>query len=316
MSPIVAWALAGSPALAADKARTVEVEGSAPIVDAELVAAREHAMEDARLRAVETVRGVEIEATTTIANELLAGSSVASHSLGWVSAAEILKEGPADDGLYHVRARLTVEPPTSAPLAPGQRAAVVVDGDGGVREPLRNAMTARLAAAGIVAAADGERGVRVSVELSVAEEIRPQFFSHRIRAAALVDGRAAGTVAEAKEFGVTAEAAVGAAVGKAADRLVADLLAHSVSGYERRVRVTVDGIADLAAYDRMAARLRSLGGVAGVNEDRVGLKNGRGVWTLLSRRPGGEVAVQLDRERDVEIVSFDPDRVDARVDGR
>jgi hypothetical protein len=75
----------------------------------------------------------------------------------------------------------------------------------------------------------------------------------------------------------------------------------------------VDGLADLSSHRRLTARLTALRWVVALEPDGVGLLGGRGRWLLRARQPGGVLATRLDREPDLEVVSFDTEHVELRV---
>lgn len=193
---------------------------------------------------------------------------------------------------------------------------VRAEGDSPVGKDLAAAVTTRLAVAGLRPAEQGERSLVVRVEHSTSEEIREGFHAYTLSAAARVQDQAEGAIAQTKGFGRTAAEAALQANSKAAERLVGDLLAHSATGFERKIRITVDGLTDLSAHRRTAAKLRALRWVVAFEPDQVGLRGGRGVWVVRSQQPGGVLAARLDREPDLEVVSFDLDHVELRAKAR
>lgn len=95
-------------AFAAD-IKTVEVNGTATILNGNVAAARDEAMEDAKEKAVEQVGGVELDSRGYVVMELLAMSDVVTRTRGVVTETPLVICEHADaQGMYHVRCRVKV----------------------------------------------------------------------------------------------------------------------------------------------------------------------------------------------------------------
>ncbi|WP_291321010.1 flagellar assembly protein T N-terminal domain-containing protein [Desulfonatronospira sp.] len=90
--------------------RTVVVQGQAPIISGDTVQARDEALADARIRAVEQVAGVEIEASSVLGYELMLESSTSIRSRGFIHREKVLLEHEDEHGLYHVKLEAEVSP--------------------------------------------------------------------------------------------------------------------------------------------------------------------------------------------------------------
>lgn len=196
--------------------------------------------------------------------------------------------------------------------APGQTVTVRAEGAESAREQVEAAVASRLAEAGVKPAPKAARTLTLRIEQSVGEEIRTAYYGHDLRVAALLDGSRVGTVTESRGFGRTPAEAAAEAASKAAEQLVGELLARSVTGFERKVRITVDHITDAAAYRRLTARLGGLRWVVSLKPDGVGLRGGRAVWIARASQPGRVLAARLDQEPDLAVVSFDSGHVNLR----
>jgi len=314
LAVLVPFALAGAALGQPAPPRTVRVEGFGSVISGDVAAARDEAIADARLRAVEQVAGVQLDGSALVANELLVDSVVSSRTLGQVSALEVLEEGPVEGGLYRVLASVTVDPPAEAALAPGHEVSLLVEGaDADLRDAVDAALRTRLASEGIASADEAARRIVVRLESSGDEELHTNLHARRVHGAARVDGQGAGVAAEATGFGQNARKAAAQGAAQLAERLVEALLADTLTGSSRRVRVEITGLPDLAAYRRVAALLRAIRWTTAVDPHPVGFQAGRGVWTVQCSQKGAHLATRLDREPDLEVVSFDPRSVHARL---
>ncbi len=88
--------------LAAQPPRTVTAEGYGTVLGGDMARARDEAIIDARVRALEQVAGVFVDAKTLVENEVLLDAMVRDPTKGLVIGYKVLKEGPARDGRYRV----------------------------------------------------------------------------------------------------------------------------------------------------------------------------------------------------------------------
>ncbi|MBN1424832.1 hypothetical protein JXA88_09775 [Candidatus Fermentibacteria bacterium] len=92
------------------RAEIVEAEGVGTILSGDIAQARDEAIIDARVRALEQAVGVLVDAETLVQNELLLAATVRNTSSGLITAYKILEEGPdAAAGLYKVKISATVD---------------------------------------------------------------------------------------------------------------------------------------------------------------------------------------------------------------
>jgi len=96
--------------VAAGQARTVQAEGFGSIIGGDTAQARDEAIVDARVRALEQVAGVFVDAETLVENAVLLGSLVRDRTQGLVTSYRILGEGPVDGGRYRVAIEARVVP--------------------------------------------------------------------------------------------------------------------------------------------------------------------------------------------------------------
>lgn len=90
--------------------RAVTAEGYGTIIGGDTAQARDEAIIDARVRALEQVAGILIDAKTLMENEMLLDSMVRDHTQGLVTSYKVLKEGPTGDGRYRVLIEARVVP--------------------------------------------------------------------------------------------------------------------------------------------------------------------------------------------------------------
>ncbi len=102
--------LLGGAAPLAAQPRTVTAEGYGTIIGADTAQARDEAIVDARIRALEQVAGVFVDAKTLVENEMLLDSMVRDRTQGLVTSYKVLKEGPTGDGHYRVVIEARVAP--------------------------------------------------------------------------------------------------------------------------------------------------------------------------------------------------------------
>src|SRR3990172_5149877 len=90
--------------------RTVTAEGYGTIFGGDTAQARDEAIIDARVRALEQVAGVFVDAKTLVENEMLLDSMVRDRTQGLVTSYKVLKEGPTGDGRYRVLIEARIVP--------------------------------------------------------------------------------------------------------------------------------------------------------------------------------------------------------------
>ncbi len=98
------------PAAGQAQVKTVTAEGFGTIIGGDRAQARDEAIIDARVRALEQVAGVFVDAETLLASEMLLDSMVRDRTQGLVTSYKVLKEGPTDDGRYRVLIEARVAP--------------------------------------------------------------------------------------------------------------------------------------------------------------------------------------------------------------
>lgn len=82
--------------------RTVQAEGYGTVVAGDTAQARDEAIIDARVRALEQVAGVFVDSRTLLENEMVLDAMVRDRTQGLVTSYRVLKEGPTGDGRYRV----------------------------------------------------------------------------------------------------------------------------------------------------------------------------------------------------------------------
>lgn len=111
---LVQFVLCAPPALpsqpiAADQVREVVSTGRGAIINNDKARARDEAIIDARVRALEEEVGVLVDADTLVQNNLLLDSTVRNTTQGWIRAELILKEWEEND-MVMVKLRATISP--------------------------------------------------------------------------------------------------------------------------------------------------------------------------------------------------------------
>jgi hypothetical protein len=86
---------------------TVEAEGWAPLVDADLLSAKRRALIDAQKKAVEKAVGVTVKADTRVDNAIALRQSISANMGGTIRRYDILSES-SEDGFLKVRIRAAV----------------------------------------------------------------------------------------------------------------------------------------------------------------------------------------------------------------
>jgi len=89
-------------------AEFIEAEGIGTILEGDIAQARDEAIIDARVRALEKAVGVLVDAETLVQNELLLSATVRNTSSGMITDYDVIEETSEGD-LYRVRIQATVE---------------------------------------------------------------------------------------------------------------------------------------------------------------------------------------------------------------
>ncbi len=210
-------------------ARSVIVEGWAPVGDAPRPLTLRRALADARRRAVEEAGGVEVASVSTVDDAARVRERVSTTARGRVTAFDVLSE-ETHEGMLKVLVRARVEAPVAGAArrigwipGTGPSAAVVtVASDPAAADAVRSAFVAAWTSYGGEAAAEGSAGdllLRVTAVRRVIDEprVRP-FVSVRVRLTATASSAGGATVwAGAREC-----AALGLDEGQAAERAAND----------------------------------------------------------------------------------------------
>ena len=103
----------------AETARTVDAEGSAPIVGGDTTAARRAAVQQALREAVERVAGARVRASAQVQNHVVLADRVTTRADGFATLDQVLEER-VEGGSYRVKIRTTVRPgPLPYPMRSG-----------------------------------------------------------------------------------------------------------------------------------------------------------------------------------------------------
>jgi len=106
---LVLIVLGGAGSVAA-QTRKVTAEGYGTIIGGDTAQGRDEAIVDARVRALEQVAGVFVDAKTLVENEIILDSMVRDRTQGLVTGYKVLSEGRTGDDRYRVRIEATVVP--------------------------------------------------------------------------------------------------------------------------------------------------------------------------------------------------------------
>ena len=90
--------------------QAITATGYGTVIGGDTAQARDEAIIDARLRALEQVSGVHVDSRTIVENEILRDSDVWMKAGGFIKADRVLSEGPTGDGRYRVEIEAWVAP--------------------------------------------------------------------------------------------------------------------------------------------------------------------------------------------------------------
>lgn len=205
-------------------ARSVVVEGWAPLGSLPRPEARRRALADAQRRAVEEAAGVEVASVATVDGASQVRERVSTRGLGRVRRFTVLGESVAE-GMLRLRVRALVEMPEAGAPArlgwiPGTGPTAKVAGETGAREAFTAAWTSY---GGGVAAGDGGADLRFRLTAAVRTVDEPRvrpLVSVRVRLTASASG-AGGEVwsasRESAALGGDPEQAASRAMARAAE---------------------------------------------------------------------------------------------------
>jgi hypothetical protein len=94
----------------AQQEQSVRVEGCGTVIGGDIAQAKDEALIDARVKALEQVSGVLLEAETLTQNEALFDAVVRSRASGYIKSERIVGEGRRPDGRYCVQVEAWVIP--------------------------------------------------------------------------------------------------------------------------------------------------------------------------------------------------------------
>ncbi len=102
--------LCGNISALAAGVQTLQAEGYGVIIGSDTAQARDEAIIDARVRALEQVAGVYVDSSSLVENMILLDSMVRDRTQGMVASYKVLQEAPTSDGRYRVRIEAKVVP--------------------------------------------------------------------------------------------------------------------------------------------------------------------------------------------------------------
>ena len=320
-------------------AASVEVEGFGPLIQNDLAQARDEALADARVRAVEQAAGVQVEARSELAQELMVMSETGTSSEGFISHEQILEEGMAGDGLYRVRLRADV---SAGKVRDGLRRllqddaiVLVLEEDGGVSPFFESYLTSELASLGyarIIRAASAEPASLSDAQLEalairhMADVVlvghaeardnsklsEAMFSAHgdgTLKAFRAREGLvlASAQAQEVRGFGNTPDKARGNALQETAKALAKDVMGSLARKKAQSVLVVISDLPAYADFKKCKAILSQMRWVSDV--EAVRFESGTGVYQLKVGEDVELLAARLDQFPDLSVVQFDDERI-------
>ena len=321
------WAGDGS----AEPAR-VTVTGVGFIAGGDTAAARDQAIRDAHIRALEQAMGIEIDAKTALHKSLLVDDTVITRTKGAVREYTILEEGRTGFGLYRVKMEAVVDRVAMADellKEAGRRRILIIiptrkNGPGNGCAVLLEILAPLFSEAGFSLSRaelpetdfrilDFQKTIDVSkrtgadlvVTLDLASEA-PQCMTDNYcagRAGGFVriySGRTGKMIAEEKAsgirgFGNTAALASGKAHAQAADALADGLMGQLMKPRSRRLKVAFKGVPDFETYRSLRNQILALRWVRQVREDTVGYHPLKSVFWVEYAQDPDMLAAMLDK---------------------
>lgn len=320
-------------------AASVEVEGFGPLIQNDLAQARDEALADARVRAIEQVAGVQVEARSELAQELMVMSETGTSSEGFISHEQILEEGMAGDGLYRVRLRADVSAGKARDglrrLLQDDAIVLALEEDGGVSPFFESYLTSELTSLGyarIIRATSSDptqlsdaqleaMAIRYLADVVLIGHVEARdnaklseamFSAHgdgSLKAFRAREGLvlANAQTQEVRGFGNTPGKARGSALQETAKALAKDVLGSLARRKAEPVLVVISGLPGYADFKKCKAVLSQMRWVSDV--EAVRFESGTGVYQVKVGEDVELLAARLDQFPDLSVVQFDDERI-------
>lgn len=327
-------------------AASVVVEGFGPLIHGDLAQARDEALAEARVRAVEQGAGVQVEARSELAQELMVMSETGTSSEGFISNEQILEEGMAGDGLYRVRIRADVSAGKARDglrrLLQDDAIVLVLDEKGSGVPFFESYLTSQLASLGyarIIRAASAEPSLLSDIDLEalairhmadvvlvghaeardnskLSEAMFSAHGSGSLKAFRAREGLvlASAQAQEVRGFGNTPGKARGSALQETVRVLAKDVLGSLARKKEQSVLVVISDLPAYADFKKCKAILSQMRWVSGV--EAVRFESGTGVYQVKVGEDVELLAARLDQFSDLSVVQFDDERIQVHFKAR
>ena len=328
------------------RAASIVVEGFGPLIQNDLAQARDEALADARVRAVEQAAGVQVEARSELAQELMVMSETGTSSEGFISNEHILEEGMAGDGLYRVRLRADV---SAGKARDGLRrllkddAIVLVLGEQGGTSPFfESYLTRELSSLGyarIIRAAPEDPAPLSDAHLEalamrhmadvvlvghveardnskLSEVMHSAHGAGNLKAFRAREGLvlASAQAQTVRGFGNTPDKARGSALQETAKILAKDVLGSLARKKAQPVLVVISDLPAYADFKKCKAILSQMRWVSDV--EAVRFESGTGVFQVKVGEDVELLAARLDQFSELSVAQFDDQRIQLHFKAR
>ncbi len=311
----------------------VEVTGVGFIQGGDVAAARDRAIKDAQVRALEKAVGITVDARTALHRSLLVDDTILTRTKGVVRDYKVVAEGPGEFGLYSVTLKAlvdTVELADSLLKAAGDKKVLLLfrehaDGKAAGSRVLLEELAVFFGRAGFETSYTGlpagepllldKQRIRAIAGESGSDVIAvAELATHALSCATvnfcsgladghvgLYNGKTGEEILEKiallgqKGFGNTRAAADRDALQKGAASLLEKVSAALFKTRQRSFRVVVKNLPDHAAYRSLRRNLETLRWVSEVREDTVGYHPVKSVFFLKFSREPKLLAGMLDK---------------------
>ena len=312
--------------------KVVIASGVGFVAGGDLAAARDGAIRDAQLRALEQAVGIDLDARTVLHKELLIDDTVLVRTRGAVRSYKVLDETEDKNGLYRVRIEARVDPGAMQPellhVTRNKKALLVRTSINGPGFP-GDLLLARLLSDTFIRAGfhldqvevseaevshfDEEKvrciARRTGCEIVVVLELRDtqaQCMTHNLCAAGafgsvkVFSGNSGGLLAAVdvegvRGFGNNAEQAANDARRRAAGLLLEDLLGRLGRPKESVLQVAVLRLSEYEVYKNLQSSLGALRWVSAVEEDAVGFHPQKSIFLVRFRQDPDLFAAMLSK---------------------